>query len=378
MLHALVVEEVIEPAMTNPFSLPSLSGGKLNRFALYLSLAYLVICALYIVISGELALNVARSPEELATIERYKGLAFIVFSSLLFYVIARILVRRILQQEHELMVQRRALLESEMRAAAGIMAASVAHDIKNVLTLFNFQLYLLDREMTAAERREKSATSTSGSASPPGAQPVIEPRPQTEIDAPSSRLEIDRVETIRQLGVGVEQLNGLAKRLLAVSRSDVGEPAQYLDLAQIVQEDVDFMRLHKTVRSCKLEISRLEAISMYLHRGLIDQMILNLLLNAAEAIGGQGHIEVCVFRDKSSAVLEVHDDGKAAQETLFSDAKAAALFEAFYTTKAAGHGLGLYTVKACVEIHAGKVEVERSHLGGACFRVRLPVATVSG
>jgi signal transduction histidine kinase len=50
----------------------------------------------------------------------------------------------------------------------------------------------------------------------------------------------------------------------------------------------------------------------------------------------------------------------------------AAIFEAFYSSKAHGTGLGLLTVKVTAEEHGGTVEVAESELGGACFRVTLP------
>lgn len=320
--------------MAHISSLPVHSHKKLHRLALYLSLGYLVICAVYIIISGDIALSSTQSPQQLALMERYKGLAFVFFTSLLFYVITRILVRRILQQESELNFQRRALLEAEMRGAAGLMAASVAHDIKNVLTLFNFQIYRLNRG-----------------------------QPETGEQHP----------VLDKLAEGVDRLDGLAKRLLALSRTGVMLDAQDQDLVAVIQDNVEFLRLHETVRSCELTLSTSAPIPMMLHRGLIDQMMLNLLINAAEAINGRGKIQVAIRQDGGDAVIEVHDNGPGIEKK-----GSTAIFDAFYTTKTTGHGLGLYTVKACAELHGGVVSVEPSALGGACFRVSIPVAGPQG
>lgn len=316
--------------MARKFILPSALGKQQKRFALYLGLGYLVVCTLYILVSGEVALRVAQTPDQLATIERVKGVAFVVFSSVLFYLIAHTLLNRIMRQEAELTDQRRALLEAETRAAAGIMAASVAHDIKNVLTLFNFQIYRLDRART---------------------QPV------------------DQTRVVQEMGEAVERLNGLAMRLLALSRNGLSEPPVSADLVTIVQENVEFMRLHQVVRTCKLEMQATEPIVMDVHRGLIDQMMLNLILNAAEAVHGHGTIRVVLHNEFGDAIIEVHDSGKGIDQAVLK-----VLFDAFYTTKPSGHGLGLYTVKACAELHHGQVSVLSSPLGGACFRVRLPIA----
>ncbi|MEX1020711.1 MAG: HAMP domain-containing sensor histidine kinase [Litorilinea sp.] len=310
-------------------TLPTLSGRKLHRFAFYLTVGYLLVCALYITISGAIVLQVAQSPLELARLELWKGLAFVGFTSVLFYFIARTLVNRILRQENELTEQRHALLEMETRAAAGIMAASVAHDIKNVLTLFNYQLYRLDH---------------------------VHVKP------------IDQTKVVREMGEAVDRLNGLAVRLLALSRTGVSEAPANEDLGQILRDNVDFMGLHELVRTCELKLDVRAPVLMQVRRGLIDQMLLNLILNAAEAINGHGAIHVMLDRQHSDAVIEVHDSG-----TGISHAEQNTLFEVFYTTKPSGHGLGLFTVKACAELHHGQVTVVASPLGGACFRIRLPL-----
>jgi signal transduction histidine kinase len=102
---------------------------------------------------------------------------------------------------------------------------------------------------------------------------------------------------------------------------------------------------------------------------LIDRMLLNLILNAADATNGAGRIEVRLTGDAETVFIEVLDDGPG----IADDAKAA-IFEAFYTSKPHGLGLGLVSVKVCAEAHGGSVEVSRSDLGGAAFRVRLPRA----
>lgn len=319
--------------MARKFALPTFSAPSLRRFALLLSAGYAVVCALYIVVSGEFALGAATSPAQLATIERVKGLAFVAVSSFLFYFIAQKLVSRILRQEAELTEQRQALLEGETRAAAGIMAASVAHDIKNVLTLFNFQLYRLNH-------------------------------------APAQALDQDKV--LREMSETVNRLNGLAVRLLALSRTGASEPPTQTDLNEIIRENVEFMRLHQLVQSCEVELSATAPLHMLVRRGLIDQMMLNLILNAAEAVEGQGKIHVKLLEEDDAAVIEVHDSGSGLRRE-----EVESLFDAFYTTKPTGHGLGLYTVKACAELHHGQVSVAVSPLGGACFRVRLPLGSDS-
>ena len=93
----------------------------------------------------------------------------------------------------------------------------------------------------------------------------------------------------------------------------------------------------------------------------------HLILNAADATHGRGRIDVSLRRRDEVAVLEVQDNGPGVPAE-----RRGAIFEAFYSSKPHGTGLGLLTVKVTAEEHGGTVEVLDSELGGACFRVTLP------
>jgi signal transduction histidine kinase len=100
----------------------------------------------------------------------------------------------------------------------------------------------------------------------------------------------------------------------------------------------------------------------------IQNMLFNLVLNAGQATGGRGRIDVRVENSAEAVTLAVHDDGPGVP-----DEKVRRVFDAFYSTRGEGHGLGLVAVTACAELHGGSVRVERSDLGGACFEVELPL-----
>lgn len=91
------------------------------------------------------------------------------------------------------------------------------------------------------------------------------------------------------------------------------------------------------------------------------------MVNAAEALDGQGQVEVRLRQDQPGvAVLEVHDDGPGVPEELRHR-----IFDALYTTKPQGTGLGMIAVRACASAHGGAVALEQSPLGGALFRLSL-------
>jgi signal transduction histidine kinase len=100
----------------------------------------------------------------------------------------------------------------------------------------------------------------------------------------------------------------------------------------------------------------------------IHQVLLNLLLNAQQAIDAKGKIEVAVERKGSTAVIEVKDNGRGiAPETLPN------IFRPFYTTKGDGTGLGLSLARRIVEDHQGRIDVTSTVGKGTTFAVALPL-----
>jgi len=97
----------------------------------------------------------------------------------------------------------------------------------------------------------------------------------------------------------------------------------------------------------------------------IQGVLVNLIKNAVEA----GHtVAVTVGMLDGEAALEVADDGPGLSQEAREH-----LFEPFFTTKPNGTGLGLPTSRRFVEAHGGTIDVAQSDLGGALFRVRLPL-----
>jgi signal transduction histidine kinase len=100
---------------------------------------------------------------------------------------------------------------------------------------------------------------------------------------------------------------------------------------------------------------------------LFEQMLANLVLNAADACGKRGVIRVRLSTDASHLCLEIHDNGPGIPLD-----KRGQIFQAFETGKPTGLGLGLFSVRAAVQAQGGTLDVGASPLGGAVFTARLP------
>ena len=100
----------------------------------------------------------------------------------------------------------------------------------------------------------------------------------------------------------------------------------------------------------------------------IHQVLLNLLLNAQQAIDSKGKIEVTVERRGSTVAIEVKDNGRG----ILPD-HLPSIFRPFYTTKGDGTGLGLSLARRIVEDHHGRIDVTSTVGQGTTFAVVLPL-----
>ena len=111
-----------------------------------------------------------------------------------------------------------------------------------------------------------------------------------------------------------------------------------------------------------------ELVSAFGHEQPLRQAVTNLLVNAAQAQDGDVRITVRLATEGTWAVLRVEDDGPGIPAD-----KREKVFEAFWTTKTAGTGLGLSFVRRVAEASGGRVSVEDVRTG-ACLRLDLPLA----
>jgi signal transduction histidine kinase len=101
---------------------------------------------------------------------------------------------------------------------------------------------------------------------------------------------------------------------------------------------------------------------------LMKQVLLNLMINALEAMPQGGHLGVTLHREGRSAVLEVHDDGDGIAPRTMSR-----IWDLYFSTKETGTGMGLPTIHRIIQEHRGSVKVDSKPGQGSCFSVRLPL-----
>jgi PAS domain S-box-containing protein len=175
---------------------------------------------------------------------------------------------------------------------------------------------------------------------------------------------------------GAERSRDLVKQILAFSRKEEERPKQNVDVAAVLRDALQLMRA--TVRTSIRFVEEI-APSPAIHGdpGQLQQMIVNIVTNAAQAIGeAHGWIAVTLRPEADGAHLRlsVADTGCGMDE-----ATLARVFEPFFTTKPVGEGtgLGLSVVHGIVEAHRGRIEVTSTPGEGSRFDVLLPTASAA-
>lgn len=184
-------------------------------------------------------------------------------------------------------------------------------------------------------------------------------------DLPEKSPARDVLKDVRE---EVMRINRIMNDLMETARPKPPEfrPA---DLNATVEHAVTFARQQSQAKAVKVELTKDESLPPIEHDAAqINQVMLNLLLNAVQAIEGPGHVAVDVSRRDGAAVVSIRDSGRG-----ISADDLPLIFRPFFTTKGHGTGLGLSLAKRIIEDHGGRIEVESEELKGTKFTVLLPM-----
>jgi signal transduction histidine kinase len=143
------------------------------------------------------------------------------------------------------------------------------------------------------------------------------------------------------------------------------------DLAGVVEEMTDFFL--PSARAAGIEIKSYvpsDLPPVALHREMFKQALLNLLINAQQAMPAGGEITIQASPGPGGVCLSLIDTGQGMTPEV-----AAKAFRPFFSARAGGTGLGLATTRKIVEAHGGTIEVQSEVGRGTKFTIRLPVAT---
>ncbi len=215
------------------------------------------------------------------------------------------------------------------------LAGGLAHEIKNPLSTISLNLELLEEDLRDDE-------------------------------SPQSRRAQNKIHTVRRECRHLEEILNAFLQFARVGELETS-PA---DLNDIVRDFIEFYQPQANDHGMEISphlASNLPAVAV--DSSLMRQVLMNLVLNAQQAMPEGGLLEFQTYEKDGRVQLNVIDNGPGMDEKV-----RAKLFQVFFSTKPGGSGLGLPTVRKIVETHNGSIQCESEPGRGTRFTISLPAS----
>lgn len=230
--------------------------------------------------------------------------------------------RQLQRLERDLAATQSSLIQSEKLAVTGTLAASIAHDIRNILSAIS---------LTISMGKEEPA------------------------------------ETLAELSGHLDRFTVLSHRLLSYARPHL-LVRERVSIVEALQRVLDLLASHFHVAHIQVEVTiEPDLPAVMADPSRLDHLFVNLLLNGIQASESAASLHVLVFRREDRVVVELKDEGRGMNPSDLEQ-----LFEPFSTTRSQGFGLGLYSCRQIVRESGGDIKVTSNPGSGTTFLVEFP------
>ena len=259
------------------------------------------------------------------------------------------------------------IVQSEKMASLGQLAAGVAHELNNPAGFIYGNMDVLKDCASGVERLLSFYESIPLSAE--DAEKVHQIK--DEIDYENTLVDLRSI--IADCHEGAERIRDVVQNLRLFSRLDEAE-FKKVDIHEGLDSTIRLLARYYNSGQITLyrEYSELPPVDCY--AGQLNQVWLNLLVNAAHALKGGGEVRISTRRENDHVIVAISDNGCGIQPEHLNR-----IFDPFFTTKPVGEGtgLGLSVTYSIIERHGGQIVVESIVGKGTTFTITIPIDTWS-
>lgn len=234
------------------------------------------------------------------------------------------------KMSRELKSRQQQLVRSEKLASLGTMLAGVAHELNNPLSNISSSAQILAEEIDG--NKESLAT-----------------------------------ELLDQITAETSRAGTIVNTLLALARHENFHRDHYM-LKPLLQEIISLLQ-GQIGKDMDIQLAVSDELDIFADKQKIQQVLINLLKNSIDALGGKGVIQIKAWQNQGDVKLVISDDGPGIPRQIREK-----IFDPFFTTKDTGQGsgLGLFIVHDIIVQHGGTINVDNRDEHGAAFTIILP------
>ena len=262
----------------------------------------------------------------------------------------------------ELILSESQLIQSEKMASIGVLAAGVAHEINNPIGFIKSNLDVLDEYLIDIKKYRQEINTL-----------LTTKTLQHNEQAIAKKYDIDFIfndipPLLKSSIGGIDRVSEIVQDLKNFAR--VEEPNKSsTDINEGLTTTLNMAR-NELKYNCKVQVELGSLPKILAFPSKLNQVFMNLLINAGQSIEDKGEISVKTFQQGTDIVIEVKDNGSGIDPKILSH-----IFTPFFTSKPVGEGtgLGLSISHEIIKQHDGKIKVTSEVGKGSCFSIYIPI-----
>ena len=263
------------------------------------------------------------------------------------------------------------LLQSEKMASLGLLAAGVAHEVNNPMSFVISNMGTLREYLECYQWLLKHYRLLLEETDNDKKTQIINQISAKENEFDMAFIEADVDDLLKDTLDGSMRVKEIVSGLKEFSHLDKSDNYDHHDINQCIESTLKMVN-NELKYHCEVKTNLQPLPHTLLEVGKINQVIMNLLINASQAIQDKGCICISSQVLGKKIIVKIEDDGQGIEPLQLSK-----IFDPFYTTKEVGigTGLGLSISYSIVEEHGGCINVQSEVNVGTCFTIELPITT---